>query len=397
MRRDDFPILSQSHPSGKPLAYLDNAASSQRPTVVLERLRDYYMEEHANVHRGMHHLASKATDAYEQARSQIAKFLGTPDSHQLIFTRGTTEGINLVAQSFAFGPEDVILTTRMEHHSNIVPWQLAAARSGASLRYVEITEEGHLEDIESFEGVTLFAVTACSNVLGTRTPLEGPNGLIARAQAAGTAVLVDAAQSVPHTTTQLRALNPDFFVFSGHKLCGPTGIGGLVARKSLLESMTPYQGGGEMIDQVFDGHSTWADLPYKFEAGTPNIAGAVGLAAATAYLDELGMEAIHAETERLANLAAQALGEVDGVTLYGPAERSGPVSFSLADIHPHDLAQILDQEGVAIRAGHLCCQPLMRVLDVPAVSRASFYFYNTEAEIERLLTGIATAKRIFKI
>jgi len=400
MNRDDFPILSRPHPSGKPLAYLDNAASSQRPTAVLDRLRRYDEEEHANVHRGMHHLAELATNAYEGARTTVAKFLNTPASHQLLFTRGTTEAINLVATGYErLKPGDMILITRMEHHSNIVPWQLCAQRTGATLRYLDVAADGTLGDIDAidFSSVTLFAVTHVSNALGTLNPIAE---LAARAKAAGATVLVDGAQAVPHMPVDLTAFaeaGVDFYAFSGHKLCGPTGIGGLVGRTSLLETMNPFQGGGEMIDVVHDDYSTWADLPYKFEAGTPNMSGAVGLGAACDYLTGIGMERIESETKRLSALAAERLAGVDGLTLYGPSERGAAVSFNLDGIHPHDLAQILDQEGVAIRAGHLCCQPLMKVLDVPAVARASFYFYNTDAEIERLLTGIATAKRIFRI
>ena len=395
MRRDDFPVLGAELPGGRPLAYLDNAASSQKPRAVIDRLRRYYEAEHANVHRGLHHLADLATTAFESARRTMADFLGGLPHDGVVFTRGTTDAINLVAQSWAragAGPGDVVLLSRMEHHSNIVPWQLA----GATLRWIDLTEDGRLaDDWESLldERVKLVAITHVSNALGTVNPVRE---IADRAHAVGARVLVDAAQSVPHMPIDFDALGADWLVCSGHKMCGPTGIGVLAARPELLDEMPPAQGGGEMIDQVFDDHSTWADPPHKFEAGTPNIAGAVGLGAAAEYLRDIGMEAIEAETRRLGTLARERLAAQDDVTLYGPGVGGPVVSFNLDGIHSHDLAQIVDQEGVAIRAGHLCCQPLMRALGVSSVARASFSFANNEEDIDRLLAALDTARRLLR-
>jgi cysteine desulfurase/selenocysteine lyase len=398
--REDFPILSRRVHGDRPLVYLDNAATSQKPTVVLEAMDLYYRMQNANVHRGMHALAEEATSAYEAARRQLADFLGAADPRGVIFTRGATEAINLVASSWVeshLGPGDEILISEMEHHSNIVPWQLAARKCGATLRALPILGSGELDlsalDTLLTEKTKLLAITHISNALGTVNPVAE---LIRRAHACGAKVLIDGAQSAPHLPINLQALGCDFFVCSAHKMSGPTGIGALVAPLELLESMPPYQGGGEMIDQVSIESSTWADLPYKFEAGTPNIAGAIGWGAALGYMQELGMERIAATVHALVEDAAKRLAAEPGVTLTAyPRERGGAVSFWLDDIHPHDVAQLVDQSGVAIRAGHVCCQPLMKVLGHPAINRASYHFYNSPDETTALLEALRTTRRIF--
>ena len=398
--RRDFPILTAKTPSGKPIAYLDNAASSQKPQAVIDAVATYYAEQHANVHRGMHRLAELATTAYESARRKTASFIHAASEREIIFTRGTTESINLVAHGWArpnLKSGDRILLTRLEHHSNIVPWQLAAQETGAEIHYVPVLADGTL-DRDVFtrlldQRVKLVALTHVSNVLGTVNPVRS---LIAEAKAAGAKVLIDAAQSAPHLPLDVQDLQPDWIAFSGHKMCGPTGIGVLWAPEIQLESMQPFQGGGEMIDTVSDATSTWAALPYKFEAGTPNIAGAVGLGAAIDYLQGLGMDNVKRATIELSQQLVSRLRGMDGVQIFGQLDaRSGVVSFAVDDIHPHDLAQCLDQEGVAIRAGHLCCQPLMRELAVPAVARASVYFYNELAELDCLVDAIGMTRKIF--
>lgn len=398
MNRADFPILGTTVPSGKSLVYLDNGASSQKPRAVTEAISRYYEQENANVHRGLHYLADLATGAYEGARQTVAGFVNAGDDAQVIFTAGTTESINLVATGWGrkhLGPGDVILISRMEHHSNIVPWQLCAQATGATLRYLDVEADGTLEAVDAKldASVKLVALTHVSNALGTVNPVAE---IIGKAHAIGAKILIDGAQSVPHMPVDFAALDADWLAFSGHKLCGPTGVGILIGKTERLEEMDPWQGGGEMIDQVFDDHSTWADLPYKLEAGTPNMAGAVGLAAAMDYLSAIGLDVIEAETRRLSRACAGALGTQDDVTLYGPDERGAAISFTVDEIHPHDLAQIIDQDGVAIRAGHLCCQPLMKVLGVPAVARASFYFYNSDDDIDRLVSALDTARSIFR-
>ncbi|MFO1492757.1 MAG: cysteine desulfurase [Kiritimatiellia bacterium] len=399
--RAGFPILGLPHPSGAPLVYLDNAATSQKPAGVIEALRTYYEAQNANVHRGMHHLAEVATLAYEAARDRTARFFNAPAREGVIFTRGTTESINLVAHSWCrafLQPGDRILLTVMEHHSNIVPWQLAARDRGAKLVYCPMLDDGTL-DLEAFArlldsgGVRLAAFTHVSNALGTVNPVRE---LVRLARRAGAATLVDAAQSAPHQRVDVREIGCDFLAFSGHKMCGPTGIGGLVARVELLEKMEPFQGGGEMIDRVSPDMSTWADLPYKFEAGTPDMSGAFGLAAAMDYLESVGLDHIHAWVSALSGFAAERLSALPGLHLVSrPPERGGAVSFTMDGVHPHDLAHLLNEQGVAIRAGHLCCQPLMERLGVPAVARASFAFYNTTDEVEQLCQAIGRASRIF--
>ena len=398
--REQFPALHQSV-GEKPLVYLDSAATSQKPRSVLEAVDRYYEHDNANVHRGIHELSRRATEAYEGARKRVAGFVGV-DPHELIWTRGTTEGINLIAGSWALdnlGEGDEIVLTTMEHHSNIVPWQLVAGRTGAKLRYVEMDDEGRL-DLETLdealsERTKLVTTLQISNALGTINPVEE---IVSRAKSVGARVLIDGAQSVPHGRVDVSALGCDFFVFSGHKMCGPTGIGALWAKRELLEEMSPYHGGGEMISIVERDHSTWAEVPHKFEAGTPNIAGAVGMGAAVDFLEEIGMDAIHAHEQELMAHALDRIGSVPGIRVFGPSDpslRSGAVSFTMGDAHPHDISTILDSEGVAVRAGHHCAQLVMKHFGVSATARASFYLYNTREDIDRLVDALAIVADIF--
>lgn len=397
--RGDFPVLHQSV-RGKPLVYLDSAATSQKPVQVIQALCEYYGTCNANVHRSFHYLGEQATQKYEDVRRMTAEFIGAASPREIVFTRGTTESINLVAHSWArraLKAGDTILLTEMEHHSNIVPWQLAAQATGALLRYVPVLPDGTLDRDACRRmldpSVKLFAVTQMSNVLGTVNPVAE---LAAEARAAGAAVLIDGAQSVPHGPVDVRSLGCDFLAFSGHKMCGPTGVGVLYARAERLESMDPFMGGGEMIGRVDPDRSTWAEVPNKFEAGTPNIAGVIGLGAALAYLTAVGRDAMAQYDRELAREAVALLRATPGVRVFGDAPgRGGAVSFDVAGIHPHDIAQFLDQEGVAIRAGHLCAQLLMRKLGVPAVNRASFYLYNVPSEAEALVAAIRRAQRYF--
>ena len=399
--RARFPALSQVI-HGHPLVYLDNAASTQKPLDVLDALTAFYARDNANVHRGIHDLSMRATEAYESARVRVARFLGIADPAELIWTRGTTEALNLVAWqwgSMHLKPGDEILLTVLEHHSNLVPWQMVASRTGATLRFVDIDAQGRL-DISTLddlltERTRVLSVAHVSNALGTLNPVRE---IAARAHSVGALVVVDGAQSAPHLPLDVQALGCDFFAFSGHKMCGPTGIGGLWGRRELLEAMPPLFGGGDMIDHVELERSTYAPLPHRFEAGTPHIAGVVGLGAAVDFLDGVGREAIEAHERTVLAYALDRLREVPEMTIYGPhalAERSGVISFTLADIHPHDLATILDSEGVAIRAGHHCAQPLMRRLGVAATSRASFHLYNTIADVDRLVAALRHALRLF--
>jgi cysteine desulfurase/selenocysteine lyase len=398
--RSDFPVLGRNVQDGKSLVYLDNAATSQKPRQVIEALDRYYRETNANVHRGMHTLAEEATGQYEAARAKVKAFFKAPGSSTVVFTRGTTEAVNLVAHAWGMdrlSEGDEILITVMEHHSNIVPWQLAAQRSGAVVKALPLTGEGELDlarlDAMLTDRTRMLAFTHVSNALGTVNPAAH---LIRAAKERGVPTLLDGAQSAPHMPVNLEALDCDFFACSAHKMCGPTGIGALIARTELLDGMPPYQGGGEMIDQVDIERSTWADLPYKFEAGTPHIAGAIGWMAALEYLESLGLDRIEATTHALAGDAATRLDAEEGVTLTSrPAVRGGAVSFWLDDIHPHDVAQLVDQSGVAIRAGHVCCQPLMKHLGHPAINRASYHFYNTEEETGRLLEALRITRKIF--
>ncbi|MCB9455004.1 MAG: cysteine desulfurase [Anaerolineaceae bacterium] len=401
--RADFPILNQEHHAGTPLIYLDNAASSQKPLSVIETIDDYYRRYNANVHRGIHKLSEEATVAYEAARVKVRKFINAGSKREVIFTRGTTESINLVANSWGranLKPGDVVLSTVMEHHSNIVPWQLLAAEKGFTLRYVPILSDGTL-DMDTLrqelatQPVRLVTIMHMSNVLGTINPVAE----IARlAHEHGALILVDGAQSVPHMPVDVQAIDADFLAFSGHKMVGPTGVGILYGKRDLLETMPPWMSGGDMISRVTLEGSTWNDLPYKFEAGTPNIAQAIGLGAAVDYLSRLGMKQVQAHEQILTEYMLERLAEVPGVTLYGPqngANRGAVATFRFAEIHPHDLAQLLDAEGIAVRAGHHCAMPLHDYLGVGATARASVYLYNTPVEIDALIEGLYKAKKVF--
>ena len=397
--RHDFPILKR-RVGEKKLVYLDNAATSQKPRRVIEALTEHYEQHNANIQRGVHRLAEEATAAYEGSREKVARFLGAPDSRGLIFTRGTTESINLVAHAWGrknLREGDEVVLTEAEHHSNLVPWQLAARATGAKLRFVPILDDGTL-DMEEAERLIcprtkLVSIIHASNVLATINPVER---LAELAHENGALMLVDGAQSAPHLPVDVEALGCDFFAGSGHKMLGPTGVGFLWGRPEILDEMDPFLGGGEMIREVHLDHSTWNDIPHKFEAGTMNIAQAIGLGAAVDYLDELGMENVREHERRLGEYAYRRLSEIEGIVLYGPEEdRTGLVSFSLPDVHPHDLSQILDEEGIAIRSGHHCCQPLMRRLGVAATARASFYLYNTEEEVDALVGAVTRAREFF--
>jgi cysteine desulfurase/selenocysteine lyase len=400
--RVDFPIFKRKI-NGKRLVYLDNAATTQKPKQVIDAMVDFYSTHNSNVHRSVHTLGEEATEAYEASRDKVARFVGV-DPRQLVFTRGTTEATNLVR--FAWGERfvkrgDTLVTTLMEHHSNIVPWQLLAKHKGATLKFVGLQDDGTLDmgSLECFlkESPKLVTVTHCSNVLGT---INDVKEICARSKAAGATTLVDGAQAVPHMPVDISNVGCDFYAFSGHKMLGPTGIGVLVGRKELFEEMDPFHGGGEMIREVFLDHSTWNEVPHKYEAGTVNIAGSIGLAAAVNYLESLGMDRVRKHETTLLQYAANILSRVKEFHSYGPKDarrRSGIVSFNLADVHSHDLATILDEEGIAIRAGHQCAQPLIRLLDVAAISRASFYIYNSFDDIDALGAGLQKARRIFKL
>lgn len=398
--RREFPILHQEI-HGKPLAFLDSAASSQKPRRVIDCLEDYYRRYNANVHRGVYQLSEEATFAYERARGKVAKFIGAASHREIVFTRNTTEAINLVARSWGdanLRAGDRILLTVMEHHSNLVPWQLLAERVGAQLDYLPIDTHGRLvlDELDAkLAGTKLLAITHQSNVLGSINPIRE---ITARAHAAGALVLLDAAQSVPHMPVNVQELGIDFMAFSGHKMCAPTGIGALWGRRTLLEAMPPFLGGGSMIKSVTLQGSTYAEIPSRFEAGTPAIGEAIALGEACDFLSSIGMERIHAYELELTDYALQRLGQIEAVRIYGPWDsenRGGAISFTLGDIHPHDIATVLDQQGVAVRAGHHCCQPLHTILDVPATTRASFYLYNTTEEIDRLAIGLEKAQKLF--
>jgi cysteine desulfurase / selenocysteine lyase len=396
--REDFPILRQQV-RGKALVYLDNAATSQKPQSVIDAITRFYTSENANIHRGVHYLSERATVAYDAARGKVARFINAASPREVIFTRGTTEGINLVAQSYArtfLKPGDEILITGMEHHSNIVPWQLVCQQTGAVLRVAPINGAGEL-DVEGFERLLgertrLVSVVHLSNALGTINPVKH---LIALARSRGVPVLVDGAQSAPHLAIDVQGLDCDFFAFSGHKLFGPTGVGVLYGKESLLERMPPYQGGGDMIASVTFERSTWAELPAKFEAGTPMIAQVMGLGAALDYVEHLGLEAISAWEHQLLTYATQRVTAINGLTLIGTArEKASVLGFIMDGIHPHDIGTILDDDGIAIRAGHHCAQPVMRHFGIPATARASFAFYNTPDEIDVLFEGLLRVKRM---
>ncbi|HEY0995368.1 MAG TPA: SufS family cysteine desulfurase [Gemmatimonadaceae bacterium] len=396
--RADFPLLA-AQPE---LHYLDSAATSQRPGAVLDAIRHYYEHDNANPHRGAYDLSARSTERYQAARERVARFLGLRDPDCLTFTRGTTESLNLVAATWGranVGAGDEIVVTGLEHHANFVPWQQLAIERGARFRVCDITPDGRI-DLDCLRGilaggrVKVVAFNHVSNALGTVNPVRE---IAALAREAGAVVVCDGAQGVPHMRVDWESLGVDFYAFSGHKLGGPFGIGGLVGRRPLLEAMPPYQTGGDMIEIVGEERTTWNALPHKFEAGTPNVADAVGLAAACEYLEQLGMDAVRMHEHQLMDWASERLAALDGVTVYGPpaAERSGVVSFTVRDVHPHDLATILDQRGVCVRAGHHCCQPLMRRLGVHATARASFWVYSTPDDVDALVAGVEAAQAIF--
>jgi cysteine desulfurase/selenocysteine lyase len=398
--RADFPILDQQV-HGHPLIYFDNAASSQKPRVVIETVSHYYERDNANVHRGIHELSNRATAAFEASRLRVAKFLNAKTDNEIIFTRGTTEGINLVAQSWGsqnVKAGDKILLTEMEHHSNIVPWQLLAERTGAKLVYLPVTGDEGLLDLSKLDGlltkeVKLFAFTHISNTLGTVNPAAE---LCERARKLGVTTLVDAAQSAGHRPLDVQELGCDFLVFSGHKNCGPTGIGVLWGREEILNAMPPYQGGGEMILNVDYFKTTYKLAPHRFEAGTPDISGVIGLHAALDYLDTIGRDNIFKHDQELAGYAYEQLSRLSGIRLFGPKSgRAGVVSFLLKDVHAHDVVTVADQRGVALRGGHHCNQPLMKKLGVPSTARASFYFYNTKAEVDRFVEVVQEIQKFF--
>ena len=397
--RAEFPILREEI-HGKPIIYFDNAASSQKPRAVIDAITRFYAHDNANVHRGLHELSTRATEAYEGARAKAAKFLGAASVEEIVFTRGTTEGINLVAQSWGganLGAGNVILLTEMEHHSNLVPWQLLAQRTGARLRFVPVLDDGTLalDELATLltPEVKIFAFTHISNSLGTINPVSE---LCAAARAVGAVTLVDAAQSAGHLPLDVQTLGCDFLVFSGHKMCAPTGSGALYGRRALLEAMPPWHGGGEMIVSVTYEGSTFKPAPFKFEAGTPNIAGAVGLGAAIDYLEAIGRERIFAHDSDLTQYALQRMAEIPGVRILGPRERRGGlIGFVMDCAHPHDLTTFANEHGLALRGGHHCNQPLMRKMKLPGTTRASFYFYNTRAEVDRMIEILMAAYRFF--
>ncbi len=400
--RRDFPILKREVGSGAPLVYLDNAATSHRPVQVIAELTRFYRDHNANIHRGVHTLSQEATELYEGVREQVRAFINAPSDREIVFTSGTTASINLVAHSWGrtfLQAGDEVVLTELEHHSNIVPWQMLRDDRGIVLKFIPMLADGTL-DLEAARELIgpktkLLSMTAMSNALGTITPVDE---LIALAKAQGALVLLDAAQSVPHLPVDVQALNVDFVAFSAHKMLGPTGVGVLWAKAEHLEAMDPFMGGGDMILTVTTEESTWAEVPTKFEAGTPNIAGVVGFGAALRYLADLGMDQVRAHEVDLTRYALARLGDVPGVTLYGPSEaedRGGVVSFSLEDVHPHDVGQVLDDHGVAVRAGHHCAQPVMARLEVPATARASFYIYNTRDEVDDLVRAVEETSRMF--
>ncbi|MDO6449140.1 cysteine desulfurase [Oceanobacillus profundus] len=396
--KEQFPILNQEV-NGHPLVYLDSSATSQKPLSVIEAVNTYYREDNSNVHRGVHTLGTKATDKYEGAREKVREFINARSTAEIIFTRGTTTAINLVATSYGranLKPGDEIVITPMEHHSNIIPWQQAAKATGATLKYIPLQSDGTITLEAVRETVTantkIVAMTQVSNVLGTINPIKEVAQI---AHAHGAVMLVDGAQGAPHLKVDVADLDCDFYAFSAHKMCGPTGIGVLYGKKELLENMEPIEFGGEMIDFVNLYDSTWKELPWKFEGGTPIIAGAIGLAAAIDFLNEIGNETILDHEQKLADYAMKQLRTIDGISIYGPEKRAGLVTFNLDDVHPHDTATALDAEGIAVRAGHHCAQPLMKWLDVTATARASFYLYNTEEDIDLLVNGLLKTKEYF--
>lgn len=403
--RKDFPILQRKVRNDKNLVYFDNAATTQKPIQVINTITEFYTNHNSNIHRAVHALAEEATEAYETSRDKIAKFLNIKDRQEIVFVRGTTEAINLVA--YAWGRQniqegDIIVTTEYEHHSNIVPWQLLTQEKHAKLEYIAVDDNGELileqlDQVLASGKVKLVAVSQMSNVLGTITDVAT---LVDKCKKAGVRVLIDGAQSVPHMKVDLDSLGCDFFAFSAHKMLGPTGVGVLWAKKELLEQMAPFHGGGDMIREVHKYETTWNDLPYKFEAGTPNIADVIGFAAAIDYLNEIGMDYVRAHEIEITKYALDKLSKIPGIKIYGTSDiskRGGVISFNFADIHPHDLATIIDEDGIAIRSGHHCAQVLMEKLDIAATSRASFYIYNTKEEVDVLINSLSRAARLFKL
>ena len=401
MIRREFPILEQAV-NGRPLVYLDNAATSQKPKVVLDALRAYYEDDNSNVHRGIHELSRRATVAYEESRAKVASWVGANEPSEIVWTRGTTEAINLVSSAWGLdnvGEGDEILISVLEHHSNIIPWQLLARRTGAVIKYIELDEQGRwiLDELPHLltDRTKIVAISHVSNALGTVNPVKR---VAAAAHEVGALVLVDGAQGAVHMKVDVKDLGVDYYAFSGHKMCGPTGIGALWARRDLLDSMEPYQGGGEMIHFVGRDESSWATVPHKFEAGTPNIAGAIGMGAAIDFLSEVGMDAIAEHEQKLLGYALERMNKVDGICIYGPQspdEHSALISFTLGDAHPHDISTILDSEGIAVRAGHHCAQLAMQHFGISATARASIYLYNTESDIDRLIEGLEQVRSIF--
>lgn len=397
--RELFPILHQEV-NGHPLVYLDSAATSQKPRAVIEAIKQYYEKDNSNVHRGVHTLGSRATEAYEGAREKVGKFINANSPQEIIFTRGTTTAINLVATSYARSvcrEGDEIVLTPMEHHSNLIPWQQVAKATGATLKYIPLQEDGSilLEDVEKVitNRTKMVSIVYVSNVLGVINPVKQIAEITHRH---GAKILLDGAQSTPHMKIDVQDLDCDFYCLSGHKMCGPTGVGALYGKKALLEQMEPIEYGGEMIDHVDLYNSTWKELPWKFEAGTPIIANAVGLGAAIDFLEEIGMDEIFKHDKAITDYAVDRLSQIEDLTIYGPLKnRAGLVTFTLGDVHPHDIATVLDSVGIAIRAGHHCCQPLMRWLKVSSTARASFYLYNTEEDIDRLVKGLHKTKEYF--
>ena len=399
--RREFPTLEQSV-NGRPLVYLDNAATSQKPRVVLDALRAYYENDNSNVHRGIHELSRRATVAYEESRAKVAGWVGAAEPSEIIWTRGTTEAINLVSTAWGLdnvGEGDEILISVLEHHSNIIPWQLLARRTGAVIKYIELDEQGRwiLDELPRLltDRTKVVAISHVSNALGTVNPVKR---VAAAAHEVGALVLVDGAQGAVHMKVDVQELEVDCYAFSGHKMCGPTGIGALWARRDLLDSMEPYQGGGEMIHFVGRDESSWATVPHKFEAGTPNIAGAIGMGTAIDFLSRVGMDAIAKHEHALLGYALERMSAVDGIRIYGPQspdEHSALISFTLGDAHPHDISTILDSEGIAVRAGHHCAQLAMQHFGISATARASIYLYNTESDIDRLIEGLEQVQGIF--
>lgn len=400
--KQDFPILHQAV-NDEPLVYLDNAATTQKPIQVLEALRHYYDYDNANVHRGVHTLAERSTAAYEGAREKVRRFINAESTEQVLFTRGATTGLNWISRSYGdanINEGDEIVITYMEHHSNIVPWQELAKRQKAKLVYINLTPDGQLDMDDARQKITqktkILSVAHCSNVLGVTNPIIELAQLV---HDVGGVIVVDGAQAVPHMPVDVKALGADFYVFSGHKMCAPTGIGVLYGKREHLTAMEPIEYGGEMIDFVYDQESTWTQLPWKFEAGTPNIAGGIGLGAAIDYLNEIGMETIHQYEADLVAYVLPKLLAIDGITVYGPQDpkdHNGVIAFNIDGLHPHDLATAMDMQGVAVRAGHHCAQPLLNYLNVQSTARASFYFYNTKEDADQLVAGLLATKEFFQ-